>query len=244
MRRLVLLAVVAALSTPAFADDFDLDGSDIRQADFRSAAEDVAALLSYKALNPAEATGITGFGIGAFASYVSVDDENAWARLTGDDQSGIGLAGVAVHKGLPLDLDLGAYYAVVPGTDARIVGGELRWALLPGSIALPAIALRGGYTQLSGIDDVDADAFSADVSISKGFALFTPYAGVGYVWSDFDPRDGILALDTLQPLQNEKVEEARLFAGLRLALGLFEITPEFERLGDRSAYNLRLGLSF
>jgi len=241
MRRLLLALALAtgATQASAFDADFDLTCVDPTtcQADFRSIAEDITAALNYKALGPSEATGITGIGIGAFATYVDVDDPGAWNRLTGEDVDAIGMAGVVLRKGLPFGIDLGAFYATVPGADADLYGGEVRWAILEGGVAEPALAVRGTYTRSSGIDDLDYEAMGLDVSISKGFAFLTPYAGYGYVWSELDPK-GVALLD------KEEVDASRFFVGLRFGLLIFDITPEYEHIEGRDSFNLLLGASF
>lgn len=243
MRRLLLVLALgcAATQASAFDADFSVDCSNNTtrncQRDFRSMAEDITAALNYKALGPAEATGLTGIGVAGIVSYVSVDDEKAWKNITGEDVDAIGMAGVAVRKGLPFDIDVGAFYASVPGSGASLYGGELRWALLAGGVAEPALAVRGSFTRLNGVDEFDYDSYGLDVSISKGFTIITPYAGFGYVWAEADPKGN-------GGLQKEEVDAEKFFVGARLGLGLLDITPEYERTGGRDAYNLLLGLSF
>ena len=233
-RGLLSAAVLAAFPAQALDFDFDIvDNPD--QRDFREVSKDLGALLNGKALGPAEPGGITGFGIGAFFVYVPTDDSDAWQRLTGEDVDDLGLVGISAQKGLPLGIDVGASYAWVPQGDGKLFGAELRYALIDGGLASPAVGLRGSYTSLSGLDDVDYDAFGLDLSVSKGFGPITPYAGAGYVW-------GTLEADPEFGLDDEDVEESRLFVGMRIAgLGL---TPEYERVGDRNSFNIRLGFTF
>ena len=219
------------------ASDFSVQPT-ATQGDFASASKDIIAITSYKALGPAEADGVTGFSVGAYGSYSATGDKAAWQRLVGDDVKGVGMVGLSARKGLPFGVDLGAMYSQVPGTDAKLYGGEVRWAPWPGGVATPAIAVRGSYVKLTGEDDLKADAQTVDVSISKGFLLVTPYAGIGYVWGSVNPSDNFVALDT------ENVEKARFFAGARIALGFLQLTPEYEKLGDNDVYNLRLSVGF
>lgn len=244
MRQVLLALPLLALSSAALAD-ISLDilqplPADLprAQSDFRKISEDLTAGLSYKSLGPAEATGIVGFGVGGYMAYTPVQDKQAWRTLTRQDVDAVGMAGVVVHKGLPFNIDLGAVYAALPGTDATLVGGEVRYALMPGSTALPALAIRVSHSVLNGVDDLDFKSTGVDVSISKGFTLLTPYAGLGYLQADSTPRKNAATF-----LRKETIETARGYVGLRIALGLFEITPEFEQVGGNSVYNLRLGLS-
>lgn len=230
------LLVLACLATaPVHALDFTIAVPN--QGDFDKVAKDVIAGFDYKPIEPVAAGGITGFSVGAFGSYAPVQDRGAWKRLTGEDIDGIGMAGLSATKGLPLGFDLGAFYAGVPGTDARVYGGQLRYAILRGSVANPAIALRGTYTRASSVQDFDYDSYGADVTVSKGFLLFTPYAGVGLVHGEVsaDPKYG---------LHDARSTQGKGFAGVRMSFGPFGATAEYERIGGNDVYNGRLGLSF
>lgn len=235
--RVALALTLAAVAGTAAAQDFSFTPAPA-QADFAAVSKDVIAVTSYKALGPAEAGGITGFSIGAYGSYSAVQDKGAWRRLVGEEVNEVGMVGLSARKGLPFGIDLGAMYSQVPGTDAKLYGGEVRWAVLPGGVATPAIALRGSYVKLTGEDDLKANASTLDVSISKGFLFFTPYAGAGYVWGTVDPSSDFPTLSKVD------VDKARFFAGARVSLGFLEITPEYEKLGDNDVFNLRLSLGF
>ncbi|MES2684901.1 MAG: hypothetical protein V4650_15380 [Pseudomonadota bacterium] len=234
----VALAFTLALSTGAVsAQDFDF-GPAPQQADFASVSKDVISVISYKALGPAEAGGVTGFSVGAYGAYSPTQDKNAWERLVGEEVDGVGMVGLSARKGLPFGIDVGAMYSQIPGTDAKLYGGEVRWAVLPGGVATPALAVRGTYVKLTGEDDLKANSSTLDVSVSKGFLFLTPYAGVGYVWGSVNPSDNFPSLSTVD------VEKARLFAGARVSLGFLEFTPEYEKIGKSDIFNLRLSLGF
>jgi hypothetical protein len=238
MRKLAMILVLG-VAAPAFAEDEVEVTPATVQADFQSIAEDLVAAIDYKAVVPAEATGIVGFGVGLIANYTPVDDEGAWTRATGGQASidAIGLIGVGVTKGLPLGIDVGAFYSEIPSTDMSLFGGEIRYAILEGGTASPALAVRAAYAKVSGIDTFDLESKALDVSVSKGFVFLTPYLGVGRVWGEADPNN-------IGSLKKADVEETKIFAGARISLGLFEITPELEKIGDNTMYNLRLGFSF
>jgi hypothetical protein len=234
MRNPIVAVVLLCAVAPAMAKDVDIECSNCQKA-FDTVAEDLVAAVDYKAVGPAEATGTVGFGLGLVSTYVPVDDE--WQTVTGSDFTGIGLVGLQLTKGLPLNIDLGAFYTTVPGSNVDVYGGEIRYAFLPGSTVAPALAARVSYVTVSGIDDFDLDSKAVDVSLSKGFGPFTPYAGVGYVMGAADP-------DPSFGLKKAEVEEMKLYAGARLSLGLFEITPEVGKIGDALTYSARLGFSF
>ena len=227
---LTLLGVAATAS----ANDFEIVFNPA-QSDFREVAEDVTAALNYKALGPAEAAGIVGFSGGVFVTYAPVENKDAWRNLTGQNVEEIGMVGLNATKGLPFGIDVGAFYSQVPSTDAKVYGAELRYTILDGGVATPAIAVRTSYTKMTGVDDFDFDALNADISISKGFTFITPYAGIGHVRGNVDTNQQL-------GLEKEKVEEERIFLGARFTIGLMAITPEYERVGDNNVYNLRLSL--
>lgn len=240
MRKLCTAVLLGVLSFPVYGKSVEIQpscSSAACQQQFQSISEDLVAAIDYKAVGPAEATGLVGFGVGVVAGYVPLDVKSDWVAVTGQDFSGLTLVGLQVTKGLPLGIDIGAFYTEVPGTNVNIYGGELRYAILEGSAVSPAVALRGSYVTVEGIDSFDLESKAVDLSLSKGFAVITPYVGVGYVFgeSDPDPSTGLTKVD---------VEETKAYIGARISLGLLEFTPELGQIGDNTVYNLRAGFSF
>lgn len=235
-----LLAVLICICAPAVSAEDNIEVTPATlQADFRSISEDLVATIDYKAVVPPEATGIAGFGLGLIINYTPVDDEGAWQRATGENIDKLGLVGLGVTKGLPFGIDVGAFYTEIPSTDISLYGAELRYAILKGGVASPALALRGSYVKVDGIDSFDLDSKSVDLSLSKGFTFVTPYVGVGKVFGVSDPQGTAATV-----LSKEKVDETKVFLGVRFSAGLFEFTPEIGQIGDNTLYNLRLGFSF
>lgn len=230
--KIAMLLLCLPLSALA-GKDFEVVGGN--QEEFREISEDIIATIEYKAQGPSEASGLTGFSAGLFATYVPVDNKAAWFNATGENVSEIGLVGLHATKGLPLGIDVGAYVSTVPTTDITAYGAELRFAILEGGVASPGLALRGSYSKLTGIDNFEVDSKSVDLSISKGFAFLTPYAGAGYVRGESDP-------DASTGRSDVKYSGKKIFAGLRIGLGLLEITPEYTRIVDNNVYSLKLGL--
>jgi hypothetical protein len=234
---MALLATLAVAPATGFAGDVDLNiQPGATQADFSDIAKDLVPAFEYKSVSPAEPAGITGFSIGVVGTWVPTDHKGAWKRATGESVDGVPMVGLNVQKGLPFGIDIGASYATAPGSDANLFGAEVKYALLEGGVAEPAVAIRGTYSKLSGVDDVDFDSYGTDLSISKGFGPLTPYGGVGYVWSKLKP-------DSKFGLDDEKNDGSRVFVGLRLT-AIFGITPEYERVHGHDAFNLRIGFAF
>ncbi len=233
-----MLLASALASAIVHAEELKLlDGVIVSQSDFKDMSEDMAAAFNYKPVQPTEAGGIIGFNVGIVASYTPVKHKAAWKRASGENIDDLGLIALHVAKGLPFGIDVGGYYAQIPGTQANIWGAELRYSLIDGGAATPAVAVRGAMSGLSGVDDFDFTTRSIDLSVSKGFAIFTPYAGVGYVNAESDPKSNF-------NLEAETVNDAKLFAGARVSLGPVNLTAEADRFGDSTSVNMRLAFGF
>lgn len=235
MKRILVTVVLAASSVAAqAASDIDTLGS-LAQSEFRLLSEDLGAALSYKALAPAEPLGITGFDIGFEVTATNLEHSNLFDKASnGSGLSTLPAAKLHVHKGLPLNFDVGAFYSSVPDTNIKLVGAELRYAFIEGGVALPAVALRGTYTRLSGVDQLDLNTRGLELTASKGFAMFTPYAGVGKVWTTSTPNNVPL-------LTEESFSQNKVFVGGNFNFGLTNIAIEGDKTGDATSYGLKLG---
>lgn len=208
------------------------------QAEFRLLSEDLGAALSYKPLSPAEPLGITGFDIGVSANATSLEHVAILEKVTSSSApSTLVVPRIQAIKGLPLDIDIGASYAAIPGSNIRLVGIEAKYAIFAGSVATTALAIRGSYTRLSGVDQMDFDTRGVDISLSKGFAVVTPYAGVGTVWVTSTPKN-------IPLLTKETFRENKIFGGVNLHFALFNMAFEADRTGDATSYGAKVGLRF
>jgi hypothetical protein len=244
----VLMVLVLSLSAaPAMAKiTFDFTGMAGNQAEFKKFSTDLGIALSYVPLAPAEPLGgkvLPGFDIGIEATVIKIDKNSSyWQNAVtdpGDLPSNLIFPKFHVQVGLPVvPIDLGYVYAKVPDSDITYMGGEIKWAILRGSTVSPAIAIRGAYTKLSGVDVLDLDTKSLDISISKGFAIFTPYAGIGEVWITSKPTQSGTGLT------KEDITETKGFVGFKLTLlPVFNIVAEAD-FAKVNAYSLRLNLHF
>ncbi|MDO5057601.1 MAG: hypothetical protein Q4E06_09790 [Lautropia sp.] len=235
----VAAAVLALTAAPAVqAADLASTLQLVTQSEFRTMAEDLGSGLAYRGLAPAESLGVLGFDISAAVTGLKLQDNNIWTRASGGDKvdKTIYMSGIRLHKGLPGNVDIEGYYSQ-GSRDVKAYGGALRWAVLPGSTLVPAVALRGSYTKLTGIDRLKADTLGLDVSVSKGFLIFTPYAGLGYVWTTTKPQN-------VPFLKKESIGMGRAFAGLNMNLGIINLSAEYDRTGSNNSYSLKAGLRF
>jgi hypothetical protein len=181
--------------------------------------------------------GITGFDLGLEVSSTKVQNSPQWTKVTGSSVSNLIVPKLHIYKGLPLNFDIGAFYSIVPGTNIKLYGGELRYAILEGGVASPAVGIRGALTKLSGVSQLAFSTKSLDVSISKGFAIFTPYAGIGYVWVDSNP-------DAVTTLKEEPFRQNKVFVGGNFNFGVTNLALEYDKTGSAPTYSVKLGFRF
>jgi hypothetical protein len=236
MKKLLpLFCVLCVAAQPAFAANNINNLQSLAQSEFRALSEDMGSALSYKPITPAEPLGITGFDLGVEATSTKMrKSEQIWAKATGGSSvSSLYVPKLHVAKGLPFNIDVAAFYSAIPTTNIKLTGYELRYAPLPGGVATPAVAIRASYTKLGGVDQMDFSTKGLDVSISKGFAMLTPYAGVGQVWVNSKANVGALAA--------ENFTQSKVFAGININLGLTNIVLEGDKTGGTSSYGMKLG---
>ena len=235
-RHLIAAALSLGMTSAALAED--ITGVNLlNPTNFRLFSEDLGAVLSYHGQIPAEPLGITGFDVGVsvtsadlprFAQYLDAFGTGAEDTLY--------LPTLRVHKGLPFGIDIGLMYAKVPSSNIKYTGGELKWAIIDGNTVLPAVAVRGSLTKLSGVDQLSLDTQGFDVSVSKGLAMFTPYAGLGRVRTTSTPNVGGLV--------EEKFSQTKVFAGVGLNMALVNLNFEYDKTGEVKSYSAKFGLRF
>lgn len=246
MKKFVLAVLfVLCMALPAMAKTVIDLSNFATQADFKSLSESFGAALSYQPLSPAAPLGDTlpGFDAGVEASYVKLDSNASWFKAiesVGDLPDALVIPRVHVQVGLPIiPIDLGVSYASVPSSDIKVTGYELKYAVLEGGVAMPAVAIRGAYTELSGIDQLDLTTKSVDLSISKGIVIFTPYAGIGKVWITSEPKGDAPAF-----LEKEDISQTKFFVGSKIKVFPFINLVVEGSFSDENIYSARLNVNF
>ncbi|MEX8496472.1 MAG: hypothetical protein AB3X41_05565 [Leptothrix ochracea] len=238
MRPLLLAAATTLSAFGAHAGSINALNA-LSQSDFRLLSEDLGAAVSYKPLVPAESLGIIGFDVGVGLGATKLQSTNVLNQASGGsiDLSTLPFAMVRAHKGLPMNIDVGVALGTLPGTGVSTKGAELRWAFLPGSMVTPAVAVRGAYSSMSGVSQLDVNTTSLDVSISKGFLFLKPYAGVGIVQVKSTPN-GVASL------QAESFTQPKTFVGLNMNFMLLNLAIEGDKTGSNTSYGIKLGVRF
>jgi len=235
------LAAVAMLFTaipPTMAAENIDQINQLVQSEFRNLSEDLGAALSYKAVIPATPLGITGFDLSLEVTATKLQHLDAWDRASsGTAPDTLYVPKLHLHKGLPAGIDLGAFYTSIPGTNISLWGAEVRYAILEGGVAQPALGLRGTYSKLSGVDQLDFNTTGLELLISKGMAIFTPYAGVGRVWTTSNPVG-------VSNVSKEEFTQGKYFVGGNFNFGLANLALEADKTGDATSYGVKLGFRF
>ena len=245
MKKLVLAVVIVlvAASTSVAGTNIVIPPG-YTQDQFNKLSAELGLAISYVPLAPAEPLSggvLPHFDIGVAVTSVDINSSDPfWSDVLADVSSALVLPKLHVQMGLPfVPIDVGLVYAKEADSEIEYIGGEIKWAILKGSTVSPAVAIRGAYTALNGIDDLDLSTTSLDVSISKGFAMLTPYAGIGQVWIDSEPKN-------TPPPTLEKVSESEFkwFIGAKLSLlPVLNIVGEAD-FAEVNTYSLRLNLHF
>ena len=251
MKRTILCGIfVAALAfvvSPAVAADINFI-SRFPQSGFEKLTKELGTAIGYRNLAPAESLGVTGFDVGIEISATSIDkNSDQWkSAFANDAPSFIPVPKLRARKGLPLGIDVGAIYSAVPGSNIRLYGVELSKSIIEGGIATPAVGVRGTYTKLAGINDLGLQTYGVDASVSKGFLMLTPYAGVGMLWVKSEAKGNLKdpKIFTLTTLSNVSATIPRIFAGLKVTpFPLFSVTAEAE-YADTYVYSLKAAVNF
>jgi len=250
MRKIIItMLLVFIMAVPALAKtDITLPAS-FTQDDFKNLSRDLGLAISYVPLATAEPLGgvLPHIDLGVEATSTSIDNNASyWTKISnvpGNSSipSSLVMPKIHLQVGLPIiPIDLGIVYAEVPSTDIKYTGYEVKWSILQGSTVSPAIALRGAYTTLTGVTDLDIITKSADLSISKGFAMFTPYGGYGIVWIDSKETSA----DPTINLQDVSLTENKWFVGCKITFfPLMNMVAEAD-FAKVNSYSLRLNIHF
>lgn len=238
MKKLLALLCTLGIAQTAAAANISTLGA-LSQPEFRTLSEDLGAALSYKPVTPAAPLGTTGFDMGVEVTQTDMSrSSQIWSKATGGGSpiNNLYIPKLHIDKGLPFGIDVAAFYSKVPTTNISLYGGELRYAILQGGVTQPAVAIRGSFTKLSGINQLSLDTKGIDLSISKGFAMFTPYAGIGQVWVN-STANGV-------NLAGESFTQGKVFVGANLNLGFTNLAAEVDKTGGIQSISMKLGFRF
>ncbi len=234
---------------------------------FRGLSKDLGVILGPKFLSPAETLGEAGFDVGAEFSLTTVDTSSAhWRALDGGTPDDFVTGQLHVRKGLPFSFEIGGSLAHLFDSELYVLGTEVKFSLNEGFFYLPDLAVRGTLNTALGSSDLNLSTAGFDVSMSKSFGIvgvvsITPYAGYNYLsiisssrLLDVTPEDptpptiddatGELAFQPEFVFSREVQSVNRFFGGMRLLLGVLNITLEGAFTDSVNTYSGRVGFDF
>lgn len=235
---LLLASALGAAPARAAGNDIVLPAG-LGQGTFDTFVKELGVALAYNPVAPAEPRGITGVDVGVSVTMVKIDDA-VWNQVVTDADAPTRLPVGRLHaqKGLPFGLDVGLSYITVPGSNASVIGGEVRKAILEGSTVTPAVSVGAHYSRLNGVGDLDLYTWGVGVGISKGFLIFTPYAAVDEVWYKGSENSPLVTLS------DASGSATRAQVGLKVALlPVMNVVGQAD-FGPVNSYTLRLNVGF
>src|SRR6266480_3690218 len=134
-----------------------------------------------------------------------------------------------------LSEDLGAalsYKPLTPTAPLGITGFDLGIAATSTKLQNSSVfATAGGGNHSSVIVPSLRLNKGLDLSISKGFLMFTPYGGIGKVWVDSNP----VGTGAATGRTKESFSVNKVFVGLNMNFGLTNLAFEADKTGDASS---------
>lgn len=237
--RLAALLIASLAASQAQASDINALQT-LNQTEFAAINKDLISALSHKSIMQAAPRGITGFDLGVSVSATRLDNSSIWQKATsGNDMNVLPIPRLHFTKGLPFGVDVGATYTALPDSNIKLWSGEIKYALLEGSAITPALAVRGSYAKLQGVNQLDFYSTGLEALVSKGFVGFTPYAGAGVVRGRSEAKN--LGQVSLAP-EAETVE--KYFAGVNWNIMLGNLAMEYDRTGNNDSLSLKLGVQW
>ena len=185
--------------------------------------------------------GLVGFEVYADATYDGDFDDEPFndTAIDGDFTGGfLSVGRIGVRKGLPWGIDLGLSYGQALEGDVKLLSAEIQYAILKGGLVKPALSIRVTGSRSMDSEAYDLDQYGAEVYLSKGFTVITPYVGAGFVYSK-----GTLDRGSLLPGFEEEETRGVLYGGVTLNLLLPKITVEIEK-AEVVQGAVRIGIGF
>jgi len=236
--KLLVLFLAFAAAVPARAS-WEVSGDATRE-DFQAFHSLFSSDAYFYPRHGAAPLGLIGFDVYVDTTYDrTFDDEPFTATAIDGDLTGgfLSVARVGARKGLPGGINLGLSYGKALGSDVKLVSAELQYALIKGGLLSPALSVRATGTRTVDAKAYDFDQYGAELLLSKGFTVLTPYIGAGFYRSK-----GTLDR-TIGGSFEETTNRGVLYGGVTLNLLLPKITVEVEK-GEVVQGAVRVAIGF
>ena len=230
MRTLLSFITAGWLSAPAAAaypDDVLLsqldtwrgatvdDARQIRLA-YATVVRQLGAGIMNAPVTPSETLGLNGFDVTATNTFAflsargaSINQPAPWERVheSGDPSHVMWRPGIAVRKGLPLSLEVGANWSWIGFSRQSTIGAFGRWSVFEGWRQGPDVSMQLGYSGYVGNDELELGTLDGHLSVGYTLPLgyliginqadIAPFAGIGFAQINAAPVLGPENLDDL-----------------------------------------------
>ena len=237
--RLLLLLVLACLAAAPARASWSVSPRATR-GDFEAFHRRFSSDAYFYPRHSAAPLGLVGFEMYADATYEDKFDAQSFNTTAVDGSYTTGFLSVArvgARKGLPGGVDLGLSYGKALDGDVKLISAELQYAIFHGGLLSPALSVRVTGTRTVSAAAYELNQYGADLLLSKGFTVLTPYVGAGFVRSQGKLGRGAL------PSFEDTETHAVAFAGIRLNLLLPKLNFEVEK-GEAVQAAVRVGFGF
>ena len=185
-----------------------------------------------------------GFGLNRYDSRPKA--ENYYYQYVMNDEQpssseSLDLTKAYLIKGSPWPVDIGLVFGSDNSTKISQLGGHVQWTLFEG-LQLPAVALRGYYSRLLGLNDTQFSSYGVDSVVSYGiFRYFNLYVGGGAQYSYMeikviDTEETALAqLDQSSFHKSDKLTSYTSMLGIKANIvpALLSVAGEYHRSQDQ-----------
>lgn len=226
-----------AFAWPAWGQQIDNIGA-LSQEEFRELSSDLGSAFSFRPHGPAAPLGGGNWMLGVAVSSAKLKHADLLERATTkvDEYGSLKLPTLRADVGLPSGFDLALAYGQLESSPMQYLGGSLKWAFVPEGV-WPAVGVRASASQVRHSQQLSLTTAGVDVSLSKRFGFATPYAGIGHVRVSSDARG-------TPGLHEEKHELGEAFIGVGMRLQRLDLNLEADKVGEVSAYSVKLSLHF
>lgn len=236
VRSSLMTALLLCNTALAWADSHgETLSAGLNQNLFKDLTSSLGTAIGYKAINPGGALMTLGYDLSREATGRGAADDGT-AYHTDYSLNNLLAPQIQFVQGLPYGMDIGGFYTALPNDNVELFGGELGYALYAGDEYAPSLSIRGTFTRLRGFEDLDLFTRGLELSVSKGFHAFTPYAGFGTLWINGETDSN--------NLDNETLRAQKYFIGFQLKLGMMNFAAETEQTGDKASTSAKFGVRF
>ncbi|MBP7654808.1 hypothetical protein KA977_15420 [Candidatus Dependentiae bacterium] len=214
------------------------------QDEFSGFIKEFGAMTTYHPDLPAESLGLFGWDLNANFKVVNIDENKGyWKNAV--NIGGINIPSkyiiipqLSVTKGFFGNTELSVCYLPIPGSDISAVSGAVKWSFIEGSSVSPAISVRAAYTTLAKTTNFKMDDFNCSISVSKGFAVLTPYVFAGLNHTRISE---IEVPNVYIPDKNETM--FNYGAGMKINIGVFSIKG-YAAFSEIPVYSISSSIGF